>query len=165
MLEVGVPRDFDLALVMRQFDEACHRFFGEGVDVRYNLAVIKSEGSENLVVAGSSEVDFAAEIAEFLGEVVFDCSVAIFFFEGDLDVFALEFCESLGEFFDFSWGEVVLLAEHLGVGDACSDVVRDEALVEEGVVANSEGEDLVVDGLTFVPEASSFVHDRNSLMI
>lgn len=51
------------------------------------------------------------------------------------------------------------------MGDACCDVVGDKALVEDGVVANGEGEDLVVDGLAFVPEASSFFHDRNSLMI
>ncbi len=135
------------------------------MDVDNHLTVIEAESGENLVVAGSSEVNFATEVAKLLGEAIFDCGVAVLFVTGDLDVFASEFFEGLGEFFDFFRGEVVLFAEHLGVGDAGSNVVGDEALVEDGVVTDGEGEDLVVDGLAFVPEAICFVHDRNSLMI
>lgn len=110
LLEVGVSGDSDVDLLSSDCAQGVGRLvctFADGFD---GVAVVEAEGGENLVVAGSSEVDFAAKIAEFLGESVFDGGVAVLFFEGELDVFVSEFIEGSGEFFDFFWGEVVLLA-------------------------------------------------------
>gem|GEM_PF-6840510 len=117
------------------------------------VAVIESEGGQDLVVSGSTKVDFPAEIAEFLGEPIFDCGVAIFFFQRDLEFFVSEFVETLGEFLDFVGGEMVLFAEHLRVGDTRLNIVGDEALVEDVVLTDSEFEDLLVDGSAFIPKA------------